>query len=70
MLLQGGALSFTQLALCPSNCTSLSEEEKQRSMLKFALWVQAMFRPYVALRLWHCKMSLHVWEQTRQTEKG
>lgn len=70
MLLQGGALSLTQLALCPSNCTSLSEEERQRSTLKFALWVQATFRPDVALGLWHCKMSLLVWEETRQTEKG
>lgn len=23
-----------------------------------------MFRPYVQLGLWHCKISLHVWEET------
>lgn len=39
-------------------------------MLKFVLWVQATFCPHVALGLRHCEMSLHVWEEMRQTEKG
>ncbi|RLW07518.1 hypothetical protein DV515_00003493, partial [Chloebia gouldiae] len=37
LLLQGGALAFTQLLLCPSISSSLSEEEIQSSTLKFAL---------------------------------
>lgn len=32
---RGAALAFTQLLLCPSICTSLSEEEIQSSTLKF-----------------------------------
>lgn len=65
----GGALSFTQLALCPSNCTGLPEEQRQRSALRFALWVQAMFHPDVTLGLWHCGLSLRVWEEKKQTGK-
>lgn len=38
LLLQGGALAFTQLLLRPSICTRLSEEEIRSSTLKFALW--------------------------------
>lgn len=39
-------------------------------MLKFALWVQVTFCPCVTLDLWHCKLSLHIWEEKRQTDKG
>lgn len=69
-LVQGGALSFIQLVLCPSNPTSPFEEERQRSMLNFALWLQMIFCPYVTLDLWHCTMSLHVLGRDEANRKG